>query len=175
MGKSNERKLNMEEQLFVHELYNSHFKALLNRARRLGFVDEIAEDYVQETFLIAIKRIDDVKTCRNPRAYLTKILKNVIGYNLRQMHSASRLLKRIQDQNADSPLSGARIEELDPETLYRGAVSAEELRLLVQFYQEGKTSQEIAGESGISVEACKKRVLRAREHLRHILDESEQN
>lgn len=174
-GKGNEHKLNIQEQLFIQELYNSHFKALLNRTRRLGFGDEIAEDYVQETFLIAIKRIDDIKTCRKPRAYLTKILKNVIGYNLRQTHSALRLLKKIQDQNADSPLTGTHVEELDPETLYRGAVSAEELRLLIQFYQEGKTSKEIAEASGIGIEACKKRILRAREHLRHILDESEQN
>ena len=174
-GKGNEHKLNIQEQLFIQELYNSHFKALLNRTRRLGFVDEIAEDYVQETFLIAIKRIDDVKTCRNPRAYLTKILKNVIGYNLRQMHYASRMLKKIQDQGADSPFTGTHIEEVDAETLYRGAVSTEELRLLVQFYQEGKTSKELAEESGIGIEACKKRILRAREHLRHVLDEAERD
>ena len=175
MGKSNERKLNMEEQLFVQELYSSHFKALLMRARRLGFSNEVAEDYVQETFLIAIKRIDDVRACRNPRAYLTKILKNVIGYNLRQMHYASKMLKKIQDQGTISSLTGTYTEELDPKTLYRGSVSTEELKLLIQFYQEGRSSKEIATEMGINDEACKKRVLRAREHLRRVLDESERD
>ena len=173
MGKSNEHKLNMQEQIFIQELYRSHFKVLLNRARRLGFVDEVAEDYVQETFLIAIKRIDDIRACRNPRSYLTKILKNVIGYNLRQMHSAIKMLDKIQNQGADSYLSNVCVDELNPETLYRGSVSSEELKLLIQFYQEGRSSKELAEKMGISFEACKKRILRARKHLHRVLEEND--
>lgn len=171
MNKGNHRKLNTQEQAFVQSLYSSHFKALLNYARRLGFADEVAEDYVQETFLIAMQRVEVVMECRDPRSYLFKILKNRIGYNLRQMRVAKKMLKKLQDQNAGTHTGSEYSQELDPETLYLGAISKDELELLIQFYQEGRSSKEIAADLGINFEACKKRVLRAREHLNQVLRE----
>lgn len=173
MNKRNERKLNTQEKAFIHALYDSHFKVLLNYARRLGFADEVAEDYVQETFLIAMQRVEVVMECRDPRSYLFKILKNRIGYNLRQMRVAKMLLKKLQDQNAGTHASSEYTQELDPKTLYLGAISKDELELLIQFYQEGRSSKEIAADLGINFEACKKRVLRAREHLNQVLRESD--
>ena len=175
MVKRDEHKLNTQEKAFFHALYDSNFKALLNYTRRLGFNDEVAEDYVQETFLIAMQRVEVVMECRNPRSYLITILKNRIGYNLRQMRVADKMLKKLQDQSTGTSTSSECIEELDPETLYHGAISKEELRLLIQFYQEGRTSKEIAADLGINFEACKKRVLRAREHLNRILNDLGQN
>ena len=130
---------------------------------------------MQEVFLIAMKRIDVIKSCKNPQAYLIKVLKNVVGYNLRCAQYASRMMKNLKDQRSNAQVNGVYQEELDLETLYHGAISEEELRLLVRFYLEGWTSKEIAADMGINFEACKKRILRAREHLRRILEESDQD
>lgn len=172
--KNGERQLNKEEQAFIQELYRSHFKVLQNCARRLGFSDEVAEDYVQETFLIAMNRVEIVRNCKNPLAYLIKVLKNTIGYNLRCAQYASRMMKKLQDKEADVQENGTYHVELEPDALYHGSISDEELRLLIKFYLEGWTSKELARDMGINFEACKKRILRAREHLRHVLEESDQ-
>ena len=167
--------MNSADQAFVQELYYSNSKILLNCAQRMGFRAEVAEDYVQEVFLIAMKRIDVIKNCKNPLAYLIKVLKNVVGYNLRCAQYATRMIKKLQDQRSNVQVNGVYQEELDLETLYHGSINEEELRLLVRFYLEGWTSKEIAADMGINFEACKKRILRAREHLRRFLEESDQD
>ena len=90
MNMRNDRKLNTQEQEFVQSLYSSHFKTLLNYARRLGFADEVAEDYVQETFLIAMQRVEVVMECRDPRSYLFKILKNRPRFRLKSPRCFSK-------------------------------------------------------------------------------------
>ena len=53
-------------------------------------------------------------------------------------------------------------------------MSDEELRLLIRFYLEGWSQKELAGELGISLNACKKRIQRAKERLRRALEEANQ-
>ena len=135
--KNNDHQLNREEQRFVHDLYEKHFVALLNYARRLGFRNEVAEDYVQDTFLVVVRHIDEMVSCRSPRAYLIKVLKNTIGYNLRSIRYASSLTEKLAKKNHYARVRGEGIEELEPETLYRGLISDEDLDLLIQYYQNG--------------------------------------
>ena len=175
MMTSNGEPLNSADQAFIQELYYSNSKLLSICAQRMGFRAEVAEDYVQEVFLIAMKRIDVIKSCKNPQAYLIKVLRNVVGYNLRCAQYATRMIKKLQDQRSNVQVNGVYQEELDLETLYHGSINEEELRLLVRFYLEGWTSKEIAADMGINFEACKKRILRAREHLRRFLEESDQD
>ena len=171
--RNNDHQLNHEEQRFVHDLYEQHFVALLNYARRLGFRDEVAEDYVQDTFVVVVRHIDEVKNCRSTRAYLIKVLKNTIGYNLRSIRYASSLKEKLAKKKQYTRAREPGIEELEPETLYRGLISDEDLDLLIQYYQNGWSLKELAVKLGITYETCKKRLLRAREHLRRVLDDSD--
>ena len=126
MMTSNGEPLNSADQAFIQELYYSNSKLLSICAQRMGFRAEVAEDYVQEVFLIAMKRIDVIKSCKNPQAYLIKVLKNVVGYNLRCAQYASRMMKKLKDQRSNAQVNGVYQEELDLETLYHGAISEEE-------------------------------------------------
>ena len=72
-----------EDQL--RQLYIRHYNDLIRFAR--SFVkNDLAEDLVQETFLIAQKRLDRVLSSKNPTGWLINTLKNVIGntYQRRQ-------------------------------------------------------------------------------------------
>ena len=168
------RPLESEEQAFFQELYQNNYGALFGYAYHLGIGREAAEDYVQDAFLTALRHIEDVKSSPNPRGYLQQVLKNVIGYQLRCMRYAVNLRKKLQEREPPLAPEEPVGDHLPPEMLFSGAVSDEELRLLIRFYLEGWSQKELAGELGISLNACKKRIQRAKERLRRALEEENQ-
>ena len=166
-----ERPLAAEEREFFRRLYRDHYQALFAYTHQLGLGKEVAEDYVQDTFLAAIRHIDTLREYENPRGYLYRILKNVIGYGLRSMRYAVELHRRLEEAEASAgaePCAGV----LGPETLYRGSVSDGELELLIRFYLEGWSQKELARQLGISENACQKRITRAKAHLREAIQEA---
>ena len=162
------RRLDSREREYLHGLYTAHSPALRFYLRRLGYRGDAAEDWVQETFLIAIRRIDVLRASADPGAYLLGILRNVIGYHLRSMKYAEGIVERLRAGSGED--EEGRRDELEPETLYRGLVSDEELKLLLAFYLLGRSQKELAEELGIELNACKKRIQRAKEHLRAALE-----
>ena len=168
MRSGGERPLKAEEQAYFQELFQSHYSALTSYACQLGFPREAAEDYVQDVFLAAIRHIEDIRRCANPRGYLQQILKNVIGYRLRSLRYALALQNRLRERERQK---GPFAEELPPGSLYRGAVADEDLSLLLRFYLEGWSQRELAKELGISENAVKMRLKHARERLRRALEE----
>ena len=121
------------------------------------------DDWLQETFLIAIRRIDVLQKCENPGPYLTQILRNVIGHQLRSMKYAAQIAEKLRETQGAEP-EGDR-DEPDPELRYRGLVSDGELRLLLGFYLEGRSQKDLARELGIDVGAVNMRLRRAKAHL----------
>ena len=171
MRDKDDRPLAGEEREFFRRLYQDHYKALFSYASRMGIGREAAEDFVHEAFMTAIRHIEDIRQCKNPGKYLNQALKNVIGYQLRCMRYAAELQRKLRERIPEEGESGSG--GLRPETLYRGAVSDEELRLLIRFYLEGWSQKELAEELGISLSACKKRIQRAKERLRSALEDAE--
>ena len=157
-------RLGTAEREFIRALFLEHSRALRGYAASLGFPGDAGEDLLQETFLIAIRRVDTLRACEAPNAYLLRILRNVIGYRLRSMKYAAALAERLERPEETW-------DETDPETLYRGAVSDGELRLLLRYYRDGLSQRELAEELGIELGALKMRLKRAKERLRKALEE----
>ena len=170
MGKNGDRPLITEEQEFLQGLYRRHYRALFDYVYRLGVGREAAEDYVQDAFLVAVRHIEDIKNSKNPRKYLNQVLKNVIGYRLRSLRYALDLQKKLQEGLAlseNNPYS----DEQQPKTMYQGIISDEELELLIRFYLDGWSQKDLAKQLGISENACRLRIRRAKKHLRSALEE----
>ena len=157
------RQLEAAEREYIRGLYLAHYPALRRYAWSLGFRGEAVEDWLHETFLVAIRRIDEVKRCDNPGAWLTQVLRNVIGNALRSMKYAARLAEELRAEMGEGE---AYRDEPDPGTLYSGLVKDEELRLLLRFYLEGRSQKELALELGIDEGTCAKRIQRAKAHLK---------
>ncbi len=151
-----------DERKYIQALYLDHYPALRSYVCSLGFPEDTAEDWLQETFLAAIRRIDVLHGCLSPRAYLLRILRNVIGYHLRRKRYAAGLAERLRQTG---PEPEEYRDELAPELLYRGLIKEEELELLLRIYRDGLSRKELAEELGIDPEACNKRVQRAKAHL----------
>lgn len=69
----------------LRQLYIEYYSYLVRLAR--SFVNQdLAEDLVQETFLIAQKRLNCVTDSINPAGWLVNTLKNVIGNTYQKRH-----------------------------------------------------------------------------------------
>lgn len=158
------RQLESAEQEYIHTLCITYYPTLKKWTGTLGFYGEVVDDWLQETFLVAIQRIGTLRKCKNPGAYLTQILRNVIGHQLRNRTYAAQIAEKMQDTEISD--QDEYMDEPDPEILYRGLVSDEELSLLIRFYLEGWSQKDLARDLGIDVEACKKRIQRAKAHLK---------
>lgn len=81
------------------------------------------------------------------------------------MLRAQRKLQRIlfSSEGEDLPIEGPELLSVD--LLFRDVSDSEEFRLLKRLALERCTISDLAQELGISVEACKKRVQRARKRL----------
>ena len=170
MGQNGDRPLITEEQEFLQGLYQRHYRALFDYAYRLGVGREAAEDYAQDAFLAAVRHIEDIKKSKNPRKYLNQVLKNVIGYRLRSLRYALDLQKKLQE-GLENPKDESYPDVLKPETEYHGIISDEELALLIRFYLDGWTQKDLAEQLGISENACRLRIRRAKKHLKSALEE----
>ena len=168
-GKYRLLRLEKAEREYIHALFLAHSRDLRNYAVSLGFRGDTPEELVQETFLTAIRRIDALRDCASPKAYLIQILRNVIGYRLRSMKYADGLAEKLRE--AGPAEEEQYRDELDPEILYRGLVSDGELRLLLRFYRDGCPQKELAEELGIDLGALKMRLKRARDHLKAALEQ----
>ena len=108
----------------LHQLYVEHYSYLYRFAR--SFVNpDLAEDLVQETFLIAQKRLDRVTSSENPTGWLINTLKNVIGntYQKRQFIYTELSPDAIADE------AGEYVHSIND--MYAGLIDDEALSLLI--------------------------------------------
>lgn len=129
-------------------------------ARKVLGSDDVAEDIVQETFLVAYKKLDDLLTSPSPKGWLYKVLRHIIGDNYRKR---ARLVETISiTEGMDSPTNDAVNIRLELE----GAIGKDDLDILIKVYVERYTYKEVSALYGITVDAAKKRVQRAKAKLR---------
>lgn len=127
---------------------------------------DLAEDLVQETFLIAQKRLDRVTSSENPTGWLINTLKNVIGntYQKRQFIYTELSPDAIADE------AGEYVHSIND--MYAGLIDDEALSLLIWIYCEDTSYQEAANRLGISLDSCKKRIQRAKQALKKAIEKN---
>ena len=147
----------------IEELYLEMFDMLMAYARSALGCDGLAEEAVQETFRIACQRPTEVCESANPQGWLVQTLKYTIRNIQRNQTSAKRLLdKYLETQGKGRAFSEDRY---DLRILFNNVADTEEFKLLAEMAIEGRSHLEMATSRGISVDACKKRVQRAKEKL----------
>lgn len=152
------------EKAFFNNLYINNHSIMLKYARNFFNNREIAEDVVQNTFLVALENVDKVINSANPGGWLMNTLRNIIGDVYRSQKRLLDIYAQFDENlNATDFAADLRIE-------YKGIVGEEDLDLLFQVYCNGMTYQEAADKLGISISACKKRIQRAKIKFRQALE-----
>ena len=165
----------MAQQQSAAELMESvqeHHRALYAYAYRLCGCPIQAEDLVQETFLTAYKKFEQLRDPRHARAWLFTVLRN--GY-------FKELRKKRPRREADLDLAldsvACPVPEpapFDAEQLQQALdeLSPEHKLVIAMFYFEDKSYREIARDLGIPIGTVMSRLARAKRHLRSLLDEA---
>lgn len=168
-------KLEPHEQKFIDELYNRYYDELFRYAVR--FLDESgAEEAVQNVFMDACGKVDEVMASGNQVGWLVKALRFSIGKLKRSRQRQAEHLIYLPpkpDENfgvnrglEDFPDTRPVNENLD--LLYADLAAQKEFQLVKSFAVEGKSIKNLAQEEKITVGACKTRLHRARESLRSL-------
>jgi RNA polymerase sigma-70 factor, ECF subfamily len=147
---------------------------------RVGRDATLAEDVVQETFALAMSRQSDYDAARGSvGSWLTTLSRNVIRDHLRAHKRSDELQSRWERidatlaQNfaamAERPLPGEVLERAETRDLVHMAVAnlPEQYRTaLTRKYVDGETLETLAGELGLSIDATKSLLARARRAFR---------
>ena len=152
--------MDTEERKRIEELYLEMFDLLMAYARSSLSRDALAEEAVQETFRNACTKSSVLCASENPKGWLVNTLKNVIQNTRRSQSYAERLVMLYMHQESAASEDGVGLE-----LMYGKVAQLEEFQLLKEMAVDGLSHLEMAQKRGISVDACKKRVQRAKKFL----------
>jgi sigma-70, region 4 len=159
-------KLNEEQSIFIDKLYKKMYAKMSIYAKNVVGNKWLAEEAVQEAFRIACSRPDAVMSSENPNGWMIITLKNVIRNIERSTANQNKLVTKIISR---SNLDDRTDNYVDSE--YANLISDPDFILLKRIVYKQYSMLEAAAELGISVEACRKRVQRAKAKMQRKLKE----
>ncbi len=155
----------------IEELYQEMFIPLSAYAKSALNDRTLAEEAVQDTFRIACAKADAFLSSPNQKGWLLNTLKNVIHNTIRNRAYLNSLVVSSIDFDDNITLGDTDTPNVD--LMYTDLIDNEDYRLLKKIALDKYSMLEAAQELGISVEACKKRVQRAKKKLKkHFEDKS---
>ena len=165
--------MDQEKEAFFDQLYQQWFFKLLRYASVAVKNHHVAEEIVQDTFLVALQKVDYLFASEEPGRWLKQTVKYKILHYFREQKRDQVLLLPLEDGKPGEPMGAGGIERIEEitqlwETIHR-ELKPEERVLLQKISVEGKSYQEAAIELGCSVGACQKRMQRLRLKLRKVL------
>ena len=145
-----------------HTLFQLSFSILKNRTD--------AEDAVAEALMAAWKKRDHVKEPEKFQGWLSTIVINT---------SRTMYRKRYQEIAVDMrtmPLAGT-VEELEESDVWLAITGLGEIHreVLLRYYYDGYSVKEIAEMFGVAEGTIKSRLSRAREELKKMLEDTEED
>lgn len=161
--------LNQEEEKFIEQLYREMYTRLYFYAKNAQGNKMIAEEAVQDTFRIACIKPESLMSSKNPRGWLINTLKNVMRNRQRTEARLNNLL--LAAMSAYEPQAKATVDTVEFHAAYSDVLGEDDFQLLINIVIRRYSMLEAAEELGISVEACKKRVQRAKKRLQKIIEE----
>ncbi len=169
------------DRVAIGRLYDAHVDGLYAFVfYRVGRDAALAEDVVQETFALALSREAAYDPARGSvGSWLTTLSRNVIRDHLRAHRRADDLagaweridatLAQTFAAMAERPLPGEVLERAETRDLVHTAVAhlpAQYRTALARKYVDGESLETLAGELGLSVDATKSLLARARRAFR---------
>ncbi len=148
----------------LSDLYLEMYPLLFEYARSSLLNNALAEEAVQDTFAVACQKADALFDSPNPKGWLVNTLKYVIANTRRSRDAAARILAECLETDAEEIT--ATKDDLDVSLLYGDLAQTDEFQLIKEMALEGKSYLEMAKARNIRVDACRKRIQRAKEFLR---------
>ena len=154
----------------MHELIEHYGPSLQRLVRRLSAWSVDGDDILQEVFLIAWRRASSFRGTGSLEGWLRRLAVNRCRNHRRAQVAFEKLLGRVAMTGGDRHSKLGRNNELEDEVaLAMAKLSADDRGVLVLYYMENLSGQEIAETIGIRMDAVHVRLSRARGRLRKLL------
>ena len=150
----------------ISELYRQMLNPLYSYAKAILQSPGLAEEAVQKTFMIACQKPESLLSSESPRGWLVLTLKNVIR---NQQRSKARLSKHILQNDENSALifeNEAATYDDYTAVEYSDIVSPQDYAMLRKYVFDKCSMLDISKEYGLSLDATRKRIQRARNKLK---------
>lgn len=155
--------MNATQHDMIEKLYMEMFDMLSAFAISIIKDESLAEEAVQETFRIACQKSEQLCESENPKGWLVNTLKFTLRNIKRNQESGQQLIARYLALETVAVTFST--DKVRLEVLYKNVADTEEFKLIKEMAVDGRSHLEMATDRGISVNACKKRVQRAKEFL----------
>ena len=155
--------MNPDHRQMIEQLYLETYDMLMTYARCSFPEESLAEEAVQEAFQIACRKPESLCESANPKGWLVKTLRYTICNMKRSREHARQILSRYLTVQNEQVVS--LDDQLSLQTMYGNASQTEEFILIKEMVIDCKSHLEMATARGITVNACKKRVQRAKNFL----------
>lgn len=157
----------MVDKAWFDALYAEQYERLKKIAWRSLGSEAIAEELVQEAFLIMICKIEKVRKHPNCAGWLTVTVQNLIKNELSRA-STTREVSMKQEPLDPRYTDAYMLEEILPRGL-----DQEERQILILYFDKQLSYRQIGEKLGIPEGACRTRLYRAKEHVKKIMLSSE--
>lgn len=156
----------------IAQLVAEHHQAVYGYAYRLTGSVQDAEDLTQQVFLVALRKMGQIRNVDSAKSWLFAILRNCFFRDRQRRRPA---LATDVSLRMDSVSSSPLLEEADKDRLQDALNRLPEPHRLavVMFYFEECSYREIAQKLEIPIGTVMSRLARARHYLRSLLMESE--
>lgn len=154
----------MDEQIsaLYTEMYASMYSYALSALGSPG----LAEEAVQETFMIACRKPEELLNSPNPKGWLVLTLKNVVHNQLRARARLSHYIMKYAENRALVFNNDEAACDDYTAIEYSDIVSPKDFAMLRMYVFDKCSMLEISKKFGISVDATSKRIQRARSRLK---------
>lgn len=161
-------KMSNEEKLFFEHIYAEASQVLMHYALAVFMDWEQVEDAVQEVFSVACAKANVLIACPNYKGWLVNTMKYIIRDHWREKSKYNGAVLRLAEQELAKEMTTELFPSL--ELVLKDTRLSKDYSLIKRYYLEGRTIKELAREKGITVEACKKRVQRAKSRLKNYIE-----
>lgn len=151
---------------WLHSLYMTHAETLYRVARyRLGDPDR-AKDLVHSVFLAAAEKVSLLQTHENPWAWLLRALNYELSHEFARLEKERKTLplEELREHPLPHPPPSLGLAEVLPTQL-----SPRDREILLLYYENGLSYQEISRRLGIPISTCGTWLARAKQRCRVLL------
>ena len=164
---------NAEEE--VERLYQEHYNALLIYARTLlkrGGIEEetVAEEVVQEAFVVTIENVDDVMNAPNELGWLRSVVRNVIRNMRRRRKVELQIVLSLDALKVDPGYIDKREQNFETLEACRALLTPEEFKVVKGVVVDKMPYVQVAQQMNISLWNCYKIKARAMAKLKKDLE-----
>lgn len=159
------KKEDKEKELYIESLYLEMYPSLYSYANAKLRDPEMAKEAVQNVFVIALRKYDNLRESVNPQGWLMVALRYLLSNEEKNQIKESKYI--VSNPNDyQEPIE--KMEKLD--IMYGDLVAKDDYYLLKRVSVDQFTIRETARELGISISACEKRIQRAKNRMKKALE-----